>query len=206
MIRADNTESPVDLDQVLNSFTPKVTKGLQDFSKGSAAQYADDPSTPLNETTYGNHGPALGRPVLRRRRAPRALGVAKDDETLASVPGRLRRARPTTLAGQKEQIDGDVHELDALHDGGFGGVRGARQGAGDPADDAAARARWPSSQLRPTFAALENLSDKSDPIGENDGDGLAPLFRKLKPLVDNAEPTLEYLRVHDPQARRATTT
>src|SRR4029079_12648487 len=49
-------------------------------------------------------------------------------------------------------------------------------------------------QLRPTFAALENLSAKSDPIGKDGGDGLAELFIKLKPLIDNSEPALGYLR------------
>lgn len=191
VIKADNTEPPVDLDQVLNSFNPKVTKGLQDFLRGSAAQYQDDPSTPLNETTYGNLGLRWVAPFFDAG-ARLAAGVAKDDETLAQFLVVSARATDT-LAGQKEAIRAMFTNL----------TRFTTAVSQESAELDRALAILPTTlqqgtqafeALRPTFAALENLSDKSDPIGENDGDGLAPLFRKLRPLVNNAEPTLEYLR------------
>ncbi len=191
VIKADNTEPPVDLDQVLNSFNPKTTKGLQDFLKGSAAQYADDPSTPLNETTYGNLALRWVAPFFDAG-ARLAAGVAKDDETLAQFLVVSARATDT-LAGQKEQIRAMFTNL----------TRFTTAVSEESAELDRALAILPTTlkqgtqafaALRPTFAALENLSDKSDPIGEDDGDGLAPLFRKLRPLVNNAEPTLEYLR------------
>lgn len=191
VIKADNTEPPVDLDQVLNSFSPKVTKGLQDFLRGSASQYQDDPSTPLNETTYGNLGLRWVAPFFDAG-ARLAAGVAKDDETLAQFLVVSARATDT-LAGQKEAIRAMFTNL----------TRFTTAVSAESAELDRALAILPTTlqqgtqafeALRPTFAALENLSDKSDPIGENDGDGLAPLFRKLRPLVNNAEPTLEYLR------------
>lgn len=191
VIRAENTEPPVDLDQVLNSFNPKTTKGLQDFLKGSSAQYQDDPSTPLNETTYGNLGLRWVAPFFDAG-ARLAAQVSKDDETLAQFLVVSARATDT-LAGQKEQLTALFTNL----------TRFTTAVSKESEELDRALAILPTTlregteafeQLRPTFAALENLSDKSDPIGENDGDGLAPLFRKLKPLVDNAEPTLEYLR------------
>jgi phospholipid/cholesterol/gamma-HCH transport system substrate-binding protein len=191
IIASDDTESPVDLDQLLNSFTPKVTKGLQGFIKGSAAQYADDPSTPLNETTYGNQALRYIAPFFDSG-ARLAHSVAKDDETLADFLIVSDKAT-TTLAAQKEQIKAMFTNLTRFTT--------AVSSESEELDKALAvlpqtleQGTIAFRQLRPTFAALENLSDKSDPIGNNGGDGLAPLFRKLKPLIDNSEPTLGYLR------------
>ncbi|MGK2877186.1 MAG: MlaD family protein [Solirubrobacterales bacterium] len=191
VIEADDTESPVDLDQLLNSFTPNVTKGLQGFIKGSAAQYKDDPSTPLNETAYGNQALRYIAPFFDAG-ARLAHSVAKDDETLASFLIVSDRAT-TTLAEQKEQIKAMFTNL----------TRFTTAVSSESEELDKALAILPTTlregtiafrQLRPTFAALENLSDKSDPIGKNGGDGLAELFIKLKPLIDNSEPTLGYLR------------
>jgi phospholipid/cholesterol/gamma-HCH transport system substrate-binding protein len=187
VITADNTEPPVDLDQVLNSFNPKVTKGLRGFLKGSAAQYADDPSTPLDETAYGNAGLRWVAPFFDAG-ARLAAGISKDDETLTDFLVVSERAT-STLSGQKEQLTELFKNLTTFTQ--------AVSAESEELDRALAilpttlrEGTTAFAALRPTFAALENLSDKSDPIGED----LAPLFRKLEPLVDNAEPTLAYLR------------
>ncbi|MBJ7458159.1 MAG: hypothetical protein JHD02_03125, partial [Thermoleophilaceae bacterium] len=109
VIQSDDTESPVDLDQLFNSFTPKVTKGLQSFIRGSAAQYEDDPSTPLKETTYGNQALRYIAPFFDAG-ARLAHSVAKDDETLASFLVVSDRAT-TTLAEQKVQIEAMFRNL-----------------------------------------------------------------------------------------------
>jgi phospholipid/cholesterol/gamma-HCH transport system substrate-binding protein len=191
VISSDDTESPVDLDQLLNSFTPQVTKGLQGFIKGSAAQYKDDPSTPLNETTYGNQALRYIAPFFDAG-ARLAHSVAKDDETLADFLIVSDRAT-TTLAAQKEQIAAMFTNLTRFTT--------AVSSESEELDKALAvlpttlrEGTLAFKQLRPTFAALENLSAKSDPIGRDGGDGLAELFIKLKPLIDNSEPALGYLR------------
>lgn len=189
-IYSDDTEAPVDLDQVLNSFTPKVTKGLQDFIKGSAAQYKDDPSTPLNETTYGNMALRYIAPFFDAG-ARLAHSVAQDDATLESFLVVSDRATKT-LAQQQEEIRTMFTNL----------RRFTTAVSAESAELDRALAILPTTlregtiafrQLRPTFAALKELSKKSDPIGENDGNGLAPLFRKLLPLAENSEPALGYL-------------
>lgn len=191
VIPYDDTESPVDLDQLFNSFTPEVTKGLQGFIKGSSAQYADDPSTPLNETTYGNMALRYIAPFFDAG-ARLAHSVAKDDETLADFLLVSDRAA-ATLAEQQEQIKAMFTNLTTF-------TRAVSSEA-DELDRALAimpqtleQGTIAFRELRPTFAALKELSAKSDPIGENGGDGLAPLFRALKPLVENSEPALSYLR------------
>lgn len=190
-IPLDDTEPPVDLDQLFNSFTPKVTKGLQGFIRGSAAQYADDPSTPLNETAYGNMALRYVAPFFDSG-ARLARSVAQDEQALADfliVSDRASR----TLAGQQEQIKAMFTNLTTF--------TRAVSAESDELDRALAilpqtleQGTIAFRELRPTFAALKELSAKSDPIGENGGDGLAPLFRALRPLVDNSEPTLSYLR------------
>jgi phospholipid/cholesterol/gamma-HCH transport system substrate-binding protein len=191
IIPYDDTESPVDLDQLFNSFTPEVTKGMQGFIRGSAAQYADDPSTPLNETTYGNMALRYVAPFFDAG-ARLAHSVAKDDETLADFIVVSDRAA-ATLAEQDKQIRAMFTNLTTF-------TRAVSSEA-DELDRALAimpqtlrEGTIAFRDLRPTFAALKELSDKSDPIGENGGDGLAPLFRALRPLVENSEPTLAYLR------------
>lgn len=190
IITSDDTESPVDLDQVLNSFNPKVTKGLQSFLKGSAAQYADDPSTPLNETTYGNIALRYIAPFFDAG-ARLAHNISQDDETLSSFLIVSERAT-TTLAEQNKQIEAMFTNLTRFTT--------AVSSESEELDKALAvlpetlrQGSKAFAAMRPTFAALENLSDKSDPIGEGGGDGLAPLFRKLKPLIDESEPALSYL-------------
>lgn len=191
VIHSDDTESPVDLDQVLNSFTPRVTKGLQDFIKGSAAQYVDDPSTPLKETTYGNRALRYVAPFFDTG-ARLAHSVAKDSETLESFLVVSDRAA-ATLAEQEDQIRAMFTNL----------TRFTQAVAAESEELDRALAVLPNvlsegtrafRDLRPTFAALKDLSKQSDPIGENKGKGLAPLFRKLMPLVESSEPALGYLR------------
>lgn len=191
VIPLDDTESPVDLDQLFNSFTPEVTDGLQGFIRGSSAQYTDDPETPLKETTYGNMALRYITPFFDSA-ARLAHSVAQDDETLADFLIVSDRASQT-LADQDEQIKAMFTNLTTF----------TRAVSAEAAELDAALAILPKTlregtiafrQMRPTFAALKELSKKSDPIGEGDGDGLAPLFRDLKPLIDNSEPTLSYLR------------
>ncbi|MGH2906931.1 MAG: MlaD family protein [Solirubrobacterales bacterium] len=192
VILADNTEPPVDLDRVLNAFDKKTTKGLQDFLKGSAAQYADDPSTPLNETAYANKGLRWVAPFFDAG-ARLAAAVSQDDETLAQFLVVSQRATDT-LAAQKDQLTAVFRNLTAF-----------TQAVSSESENLdAALAILPTTlregtlafeQLRPAMAALENLSNHSAPIGEDNGDGLAPLFRKLVPLLNNAEPTLHDLRL-----------
>jgi phospholipid/cholesterol/gamma-HCH transport system substrate-binding protein len=191
VIPLDDTESPVDLDQLFNSFTPAVTKGLQGFIRGSAAQYADDPSTPLNETTYGNMALRYIAPFFDAG-ARLAHSVAKDDETLADFLLVSDRASKT-LAEQEKQIQAMFTNLTTF--------TRAVSAEADELDRALAilpqtlrEGTIAFRQLRPTFAALKELSSKSGPLGENGGDGLAPLFRAMRPLVENSEPTLAYLR------------
>lgn len=188
VIVADNTEPPVDLDQVFNAFDPKTTKGLQQFLHGSASQYADDPSTPLYEPAYANAGLRWVAPFFDAG-ARLASAVSQDDETLSQFLVVSARATDT-LASQKTQLTALFKNLTAF-----------TQAVSSESDDLdAALAILPTTlregteafeQLRPAMAALENLSNHSAPIGED----LAPLFRKLQPLLKNAEPTLHDLRL-----------
>ncbi|MGH2958111.1 MAG: hypothetical protein ACRDKE_00785, partial [Solirubrobacterales bacterium] len=121
-----------------------------------------------------------------------AHSVAKDDETLADFLIVSDRAT-TTLAAQKEQIKAMFTNLTRFTT--------AVSAESEELDKALAilpttlrEGTLAFKQLRPTFAALQSLSAKSDPIGKDGGDGLAQLFIELKPLIDNSEPALGYLR------------
>lgn len=187
VIEADNTNPPVDLDQVLNAFTPEVVGGLQKFLKGSRAQYADDPSTPLNETAYANAGLRWVAPFFDAG-ARLAASVSQDSAVLGQFLVASERAT-TTLAEQKLQLAALFTNLTKFSR--------AVSKESDELDRALAilprtleEGTSAFARLRPAMATLTKLSDESAPIGED----LAPLFRRLRPLLDNAEPTLEDLR------------
>lgn len=187
VIKADDTTAPVDLDQLLNTFTPDVRKGLQGFLKGSASQYKDDPSTPLYEPAYANAGLRWVAPFFDAG-ARIAAAVSKDDEALSQFLVVSERAT-TTLAEQEEQIKALFANMNSFMQ--------AVSAESEELDRALAimpetlrQGTSAFKRLRPAMEALERLSDESAPIK----DDLAPFMRKLRPLLDNAEPTLEDLR------------
>jgi phospholipid/cholesterol/gamma-HCH transport system substrate-binding protein len=187
VITADKTNPPVDLDQVLNAFTPKVRTGLKKFLAGSADQYRDDPSTPLYEPAYGNAGLRWVAPFFDAG-ARLAASISADDQVLAQFLVQTERATGI-FAQEKEQFTALFRNLTAF----------SQSVAAESDQLDAALAVFPSTlkngaeafrALRPAMDALENLSNKSAPISED----LAPFFRKLRPLLRNAEPTLKDLR------------
>lgn len=187
VIRADNTNAPVDLDQLFNTFTPEVTEGLRNFLKGSASQYADNPDTPLDETVYANQGLRWIAPFFDAG-ARIAHSVSEDDEVLSSFLVVSDRAT-STVAAQKEQLTALFRNLTA-----FSRAVSAESEELDKAlavmPDTLREGKQAFARLGPAMEALERLSDESAPLSED----LAPMFRKLRPLLDNAEPTLNDLR------------
>lgn len=188
VIGADDTNSPVDLDQLFNTFTPEVTEGLRNFLKGSASQYADNPDTPLDETVYANQGLRWIAPFFDAG-ARIAASVSKDEEALSSFLVVSERAT-STVASQKEQLTALFRNLTAF----------ARAVSAESEELDKALAVMPATlregetafaRLGPAMTALENLSDESGPLA----DDLAPMFEKLMPLLENAEPTLHDLRL-----------
>ena len=98
------------------------------------------------------------------------------------------------MAGQKEQLTAMFRNLTAFTQ--------AVSSESEELDEALAmlpttlrEGTMAFAQLRPAMAALEKLSDQSDADRRERRNGLAPMFRKLQPLLDNAEPTLDDLRL-----------
>lgn len=188
VITADKTTPPIDLDQLLNAFDPKARKGLQGFLKGSAKQYRDDPSTPLYEPTYGNAGLRWVAPFFDAG-ARIAAAVSRDDAALSQFLAVSERAT-TTVAEQKEQLTALFRNMTAFFR--------ATSAEADELDRALAvmpqtlrEGREAFAKLRPAMDALQELSDESEPLGED----MARLFRKLQPLLDDVEPALHDLRL-----------
>ncbi|MBK5229930.1 MAG: MCE family protein, partial [Thermoleophilia bacterium] len=112
VIAADRTTPPIDLDQLLNAFTPAARKGLRGFLKGSAQQYRDDPTTPLYEPAYGNAGLRWVAPFFDAG-AHIAAAISRDDVALAQFLTVTERAT-TTLAEQKVQLTALFRNLTAF--------------------------------------------------------------------------------------------
>ena len=64
-LAGEKTTSPVDLDQLFNTITPRTRKALQDFIQGSAAVYASNPkprARPTSTSPPGCRRPAACSP------------------------------------------------------------------------------------------------------------------------------------------------
>ena len=111
-IDADDTTTPVDLDQLFNTLDPKTRKGLQEIIQGGATQY-DGKAEQANEAAkYFN--PALSTSLAAdqradpRRRALRELhrrhgDGRRGDRRAPRRPGRPRLERERDRAGDRRR-------------------------------------------------------------------------------------------------------
>jgi phospholipid/cholesterol/gamma-HCH transport system substrate-binding protein len=179
-IAADDTTTPVDLDQLFNTLDPKTRKGLQEIIQGGATQY-DGKAEQANEAAkYFN--PALST----SRRLTNEL--IRDDARFESFI-----VDTATVVGAIAERRDDLADL----------VSNANATARAIGDENAALARalglLPTTMrkanttfvnLRAALGDLDVLVAESKPATKD----LAPFFRALRPLVADAEPTIRDLR------------
>jgi len=180
-IGADRTQAPVDLDQLFNTLDPKTRKGLQDIIKGSATQYGSRVAQARASLRYLN--PALSTSarvaseLVRDRTAfndfvrQTADVVSGLDERRDDLAGLVTNSNTTTRAIGNENV-ALARALGLL-------------------PDTLRRANTTFVNLRATLDDLDTLVNASKPATKN----LAPLFRRLRVLVREAEPTIHDLRL-----------
>ena len=180
-IGADDTEAPVDLDQLFNTLDPKTRKGLQQLVQGSAQQYFGKSAKAAEAIKYFN--PALST----TSRLTRELVLDK------AAFERFVRDTATTVSA----LDERRADLTAL-------VSNANSTAKAIGDENVALAEalglLPSTlreanttfvNLRATLTDLDRLVNASKPATKD----LAKEFEALRPLIEDARPTIRDLSV-----------
>jgi phospholipid/cholesterol/gamma-HCH transport system substrate-binding protein len=179
-IGADDTTSPVDLDQVFDALDAETREGLRNVIRGSADQYdgrAPEASESikyfapfLSGTTQLVEELAIDQEVFERF-------VVDTADTVSAIAERrddLSALVSNTNAAMRAIADENV----------------ALQRALELLPDTLRKANTTFVNLRATLDDLELLVDESKPATRE----LAPFFRELRPLVREARPTIADLR------------
>ncbi len=179
-IDADDTTTPVDLDQLFNTLDPKTRKGLQQIVQGGATQY-DGKAAEANEAAkYFNPALSTSSRLVNE--------LIRDDKRFESFV-----VDTATVVGAIAERRDDLADL----------VSNANATARAIGDENVALARalglLPPTlrkanttfvNLRTALGDLDVLVAESKPATKD----LAPFFRALRPLVADAEPTIRDLR------------
>ena len=179
-IEADDTTTPVDLDQLFNTLDPKTRKGLQRIVQGGATQYQGKAEEASEAAKYFN--PALSTTSRLMNE------LIRDDERFehfvvdtATVVGAIAERRDD-LADLVSNANATTRAI------GDENVALARAlGLLPPT---LRKANTTFVNLRAALGDLDVLVAESKPATKD----LAPFFRALRPLVADAEPTIRDLR------------
>jgi phospholipid/cholesterol/gamma-HCH transport system substrate-binding protein len=176
-----STTTPVDIDQIFNTFPPPVRKGLSDFIKGNASIYAGQGEAGNEAFKY--FGPALNR-------TDAFLKELNADQRLLErfVIGTSKFA--TTVASRGEQLSGAI----ANSNQAFSAI--ATQNV---ALDLALRRLPPVlRQGNTTFVNLRAALDDLDPLvntAKPATKNLAPFLAELRPVVAKLIPFTRNLKL-----------
>ncbi|HEY8584806.1 MAG TPA: MlaD family protein [Capillimicrobium sp.] len=180
VIRADDTTTPVDLDQLINTLGPRARKSLQRVISGSATYYAGKGEQANEAAEYFNPALSTTRRVVneltRDQGALTTLITEGADVTSAlsersdDITNLVTNANLTAQAivAEREAFTQTLIQL----------------------PDTLRRANTTFVNLRATLDDLDVLVEESKPATRE----LAPLLRELRPLVRDARPTIADLR------------
>ncbi|MFN8163094.1 MAG: MlaD family protein [Solirubrobacterales bacterium] len=176
-----STTTPVDLDQLFNTFPPSVRKGLSDFIKGNATIYSGQAEA-ANEA-YKYFGPALNRvgAVASELNADQRLF-----ERFIVSSSKLA----TTVAARGEELSSAISNANAA----FGAVASQNLAL----DQTLRRLPPVLRQSNTTFVNLRAALDDLEPLVETAKPAtknLAPFLAELRPVVQRLIPFTHDLRL-----------
>jgi phospholipid/cholesterol/gamma-HCH transport system substrate-binding protein len=180
-IAADDTASPIDLDQLFNTLDPKTRAGLTKFIRGQGTYYAgrgEDArrslrylAPALSSTSRLTREIALDKEIFSRFITDTASLVSAVAERRTDLAGLVANTSTTATAIADESASLS-RALQLLP----GTLR---------------KANTTFVNLRATLGDLELLVEESKPATRE----LAPFLRRLRPLVREARPTIRDLRL-----------
>jgi phospholipid/cholesterol/gamma-HCH transport system substrate-binding protein len=180
-LSGEHTTSPVDLDQLFNTFTPRTRQALRDFIQGSADLYANNPEGA--RSTYKYFAPGLS--------TARRLFAELNYDSRAFSQFLVQGSRALGLIADRRD---DLSALTQNANEALGAI--ARENA---SLDASLEAFPPAlRQANTTFvnvrAALDDLTPVVDEFKPATKD-LAPFLRKLRPVAERSVPVFRNLRL-----------
>jgi phospholipid/cholesterol/gamma-HCH transport system substrate-binding protein len=179
VIGTDHTVTQVDLDELYNTLDPRTRRSLQDFFKGSAAQWRDvedeanvgfqylNPALSTSRRLFNERTkdtPLLQRFLVDSSRMVTALAERRDD--LASLIGNLNETT-RALGSQKEALAESIGRLPPF-------MR---------------RANTTFVNLRSTLDEVDPLVEASKPVAKR----LGPFLSQARAFAADAEPTVRDL-------------
>ncbi len=179
-IGAEKSTSPVDLDQLFDTFDAKTRKGLREVIQGGATQYQGKGQEANAAAEYFNPALSTTRALVNE--------VTSDQQALSDF---LANGAAVTQA--LAQRSGDITNLVANANATTGAIARERSALSQDLQQlplTLRRANTTFVNLRSTLDDLDVLVAASKPATKR----LAPLFRQLRPLVRDARPTIADLR------------
>ena len=181
LIPADRTTSPVDIDQLFNTFTPRTRDALADFIQGQAAVY--DGNERQANRAYKFLAPGL-------QSSERLLAeLNRDDQALSEF-----LASGSRILGAIAERRDDLSALTENANEALGAI--ARE---NDAFDRSLVALPPAlRQANTTFVNIRAALDDLDPlVAATDAatEGLTPTLRKLTTVADKSAPVFRNLRL-----------
>lgn len=179
-IGADDTTTPVDLDQLFNTLDPETRKSLQKVIKGSATYYAGKGEQANMAAEYFNPALSTTRRVVNE--------LTRDQEALSALIGEGADVTQA-LSARSDDLTDLVSNANATARA-IADERVAFTETLTMLPDTLRRANTTFVNLRATLDDLDVLVAESKPATKE----LAPLLRELRPLVRDARPTIADLR------------
>ena len=176
-----STTTPVDIDQLFNTFPPSVRKGLSDFIKGNAAIYSGAAPKPTNAYKY--FGPALNR-------ADAFVKELNADQRLFARFIVSSSKLTTTVAGRGEALSSAISNANTA----FSAI--ATQNVA--LDQTLRRLPPVLRQANTTFVNLRAALDDLDPLvktAKPATKNLAPFLAELRPVLSKFIPFTRNLRL-----------
>jgi phospholipid/cholesterol/gamma-HCH transport system substrate-binding protein len=176
-----SAQGTTDLDQLFDTLNPKTRKGLAEFFYGQAEQYAGAEAALALDTEY--FGPSIAASDRL------FVELSKDQRTFTNFLVYAAKALTVFGAHRQELTDLVSNGEQAL--GALGAEQSSLQRGVAELPAALRQGNHAFSELPSTFAALRKLATVARP----DTKTLAPLFARLRPLVQEAGPVLHDLSI-----------
>jgi phospholipid/cholesterol/gamma-HCH transport system substrate-binding protein len=176
-----STTTPVDIDQLFNTFPPSVRKGLSDFIKGNSEIYTG--AAPEANQAYKYFGPALNR-------TDAFVKELTADQNLFSRFVVSSSKLATTVAGRGEELSSAISNANTA----FSAI--ATQNVA--LDQSLRRLPPVMRQANTTFVNLRAALDDLDPLVETAKPAtknLAPFLAELRPVISKFVPFTRNLRL-----------
>lgn len=183
-IAADKTTSPVDIDQLFNTFNAKTRKGLADFIQGQAAVYTgDEKFYEQARESYKYLAPGL-------QSTEALLAELTRDEQVFSE---FLASGGSVLSGLAERRD-DLASLTSNANQALGAIAEVN----DEFDRSLVALPPTLRQANTTFVNLRAALDDLDSLVEVTGPAtkdLAPFLQELRPIAEDSVPVFRDLRL-----------